>query len=148
MNRRLQETIGLLGGLQGLTAQQDQSQYLRSRMASEDQQRGQQAEVHPLTLEGLKQQLAMGPLQQQRAQAELDYLPQEREMAARKLQLGEMAGVGQLMEPLAYGTNPAMLEILKSRGFLPATFGQEQLSAEDQALKAQLMQYIQQKGQR
>jgi hypothetical protein len=147
MNKRLQNTIGLLSGLQGLTAQQDQSDYLRSRIASEDTQRGQSSEMHPLQLEMLKSQIAIQPLQQQRMQSELDYLPQEREMQQKRMQLAEMAGVGQLMEPLAYGANPAMIQILKSRGLLPETFGQEQLSPEDQALKAQLMQYIQQKGQ-
>lgn len=146
MNRRLMETIGMLGGLQGLTAQQDQSQYLRSKIASEDQQRTQQGDVHPMQLEMLKNQIAMGPLQQQRMQSELDYLPQERELAERRLGVAEMAGVGQVMEPLAYGANPAMIEILKQRGILPMEFGQEQLSPEDTAMRQQFLDFMKQKG--
>lgn len=149
MNRRLMETIGLLQGLQGLQGQQTQDAALRTRMAGESQQQGQQAEIHPYNLDMLKSQLAIQPLQQQRMQSELDYMPRERAMMEQRMKAAEMAGIGQIIEPLALtGQNPAVLEILKSRGILPPNFGQAVVSPEDEQMKQMLMQYIQQKGQR
>lgn len=79
-------------------------------------------------------------------QAELDYLPQERAMQEQRMKMAEMAGLGQVLEPLAYGGNPAIFEILRSRGILPENFGQPQATPQDEAMKQAFMQYMQQKG--
>lgn len=139
---RFSRTIGKLGALQGLNAQQDESAFMREKIAQMQQQT-----EHGATA---------GPLDNQLNQQKLQQLMFQNSPEQQDLQSQTMRGIAQRYDPfpeilqaLSYsGDQEAIRYLLQQKGLLGSDFGQQQPSAEDIALRNSIQQRLSMKGAR